>query len=561
MPSMIDDLTSEMGLEAPKPAPQEYKPSSYFPLISYPENVWNLLKESGSQMYGGAQELGEGRIAKGLWDVGFGALGGAFSPVTGAVQSATYPLSEYTGIPEPALTMVGSLASGGAAARGLGKLAGRAMAGAGAAPAAGEVARNMPPLYQEPLPQAFRSAYRQPMGVERQEPVTMPEGQRLLPQFGKGQPEYRMPGPEAYATPIEESFAPGYMPGSGQAITDPARLLEKPVIPMGGLPKWRGPGMTEYSMEPYYTQRDISTELSPGMAREMYLDLASEDKRLARRDRAMAAADEAARMREAQRQAGMSEAEARSRGMLQAFAPERPGLSDLPAPSRQIAPRERIPRTAQGAAAYAEERTGVPVRRASELPERPKAPTEAEPLQGAEAAQAAREAARSARAEVEAATLAELARAVDAALTGTGKAGGLNMQQIKELTPELGNRARAKALRDYAIQNADTVEAKYHATSGNVSRLIPIPPTVQDAIKVLKRHVKEPAGWVSGKGVIDTLTFGPETMGRGYRALSHADAKRAMKYLIDSGRLKASAKDPDSGEILYWFTSVPAPKR
>ncbi len=298
--SIVDEVFAELG--GAEPARREAEPyrgpSSYRPWVAFPENLAAQISEAGAGLQTGARELGEGRYAKGAWDIGMGALQGLFSPMTAGIQLGTYPLAEATGIPEPALTALPQIISGiGAARGGLGMLGrgGRMAEVAGAAGAAAEPAarafpsRGFPQLeYQPTMPPSPREAAPQfdPYAVsageraEQMRRATVPIEERYAPGYRPGEvagareteiPKARAEAPAGpprltYAEPppweergfiyppiaagapelAAERYAPGYRPGgmpeAGPApITDPSRLLGYQMAMPDLRPRWQRP--------------------------------------------------------------------------------------------------------------------------------------------------------------------------------------------------------------------------------------------------------------------------------------------------------------------------------
>jgi len=246
---IIDELDTAVEYKGAKKREEEYRPSSSNPFISYPENLWEEAKGAGKQMYRGAQELGQGHIGGGAWDVGMGALRGAYSPVEAGIRSATFPLSDVTGIPEPYLDIGANVAlAGPSLIRGGGKLARRFMGVGGeeAAPVAEALGTTEPKIgatnrkeweqsYGE-RKQAYQEGVAGRRGAQMEEaagrtPPVSPaerffpqEGQRLLSHGGADTTVHRMPAEPS--PPMRETYAQGYRPG------EPQRQIEyKPTPP------------------------------------------------------------------------------------------------------------------------------------------------------------------------------------------------------------------------------------------------------------------------------------------------------------------------------------------
>ena len=245
---IIDELDTAVEYKGAKKREEEYRPSSYNPLISYPENLWEEAKGAGRQIYQGAQELGQGHIGGGAFDVGMGALRGVASPAEAGIRSATFPLSDVTGIPEPYLDIGANLAIfGPGAVRQVGKTARRFMGIGGEAAPAAEAAGAVEPRIgatnrpeweraSEGRKQAYYEGVAGRRGAQMEEaagrtPPVSPaerffpsEGPKLLTHGGADTTVHRMPN-EAYP-PMRETYAQGYRPG------EPQRQIEyKPTPP------------------------------------------------------------------------------------------------------------------------------------------------------------------------------------------------------------------------------------------------------------------------------------------------------------------------------------------
>lgn len=245
---IIDELDAAVEYKGAKKKEEEYRPSSYNPLISYPENLWEEAKGAGRQIYQGAQELGQGHIGGGAFDVGMGALRGVASPAEAGIRSATFPLSDVTGIPEPYLDIGANLAIfGPGAVRQVGKTARRFMGIGGEAAPAAEAAGAAEPRIgatnrpeweraSEGRKQAYYEGVAGRRGAQMEEaagrtPPVSPaerffpsEGPKLLTHGGADTTVHRMPN-EAYP-PMRETYAQGYRPG------EPQRQIEyKPTPP------------------------------------------------------------------------------------------------------------------------------------------------------------------------------------------------------------------------------------------------------------------------------------------------------------------------------------------
>jgi hypothetical protein len=256
---IIDELDRAVEYKPKKrEAEEEYRPSSYNPLISYPENLWEEAKGAGKQMYRGAQELGQGHVGSAAWDVGMGALRGAYSPVEAGVRSATFPLSDVTGVPESYLDIGANVAlAGPSLIRSGGKLARKFMGVGGeaeaAAPAA-EAAKDFdvskmrsdftpsPTMDVRAMTGGYKPATAHVGDMSPAERFFPEEGPRLLPQFGKGEQVYRMP--DKSRPSMGESYAEGYKPGgqAEQMMFGPDRMLPPPAIRLPDMrPKWSKP--------------------------------------------------------------------------------------------------------------------------------------------------------------------------------------------------------------------------------------------------------------------------------------------------------------------------------
>lgn len=270
---LIDELAAETGYHPKAKAEEEYRSSSYNPFVSFPENLGHNLSSAGSSMSRGAKQLGEGSIGSGAFNVGLGALEGFYAPIQSGVQTVTQPAADVTGIPEWMLTAgamlpLGYKSLGGAAKRLMG-LGGEAAPAAEIAGAAGAAEPRIGATNREEWQRAYgerKQAYEEGVAGRRaaqmeeaagRTPPIEPaerffaEGPKQLPQFGKGQPTYRMP--DESRAPIRESYAEGYKPGGPQLqlpappiyLPNQAKQWAKPEyesgIPMGGLPKWQAP--------------------------------------------------------------------------------------------------------------------------------------------------------------------------------------------------------------------------------------------------------------------------------------------------------------------------------
>lgn len=270
---IIDEMDNAVGYRKPQTqeAAKEFRPSSYNPLDAYPENLMQDLRGSGEEIRRGAEQLGKGELLSGAFNVGMGALRGFYSPLEAGVQNITQPLSDTTGIPEWLLTSAAMIPVGyggykgiAGGARRLMGLGGEAAPVAEAAPAVEAVEPRIGATNRAEWERSYaerKKAYQEGVGskrtaqmseaAERTPPVSPAErffpqeGPKLLPQFGKGEPIYRMPDESVPPrTSMRESYAEGYRPGgqAEQMMFGPERMLPPPAIRLPDQrPKWQQP--------------------------------------------------------------------------------------------------------------------------------------------------------------------------------------------------------------------------------------------------------------------------------------------------------------------------------
>jgi hypothetical protein len=245
---IIDELAEETGYHpAKKEEGKAFRPSSYNPLYSFPENLGHNLRGAGSEIMKGAGQLGEGNYLSGAFHTGLGALEGIYSPLEAGVQTATQPLSDATGVPDWLLTGAAmlplgykSLAGGARRLMGIGGEAASEAAPAVEAASSFDVGK-MRSDYKPPPTMDTRamSGEYNPASVARAGERFFPET-KLLPQFGKGEPVYHMPNEtEVSKQPMRESYAEGYRPG------EPQRQIEYKPTPAPAIP------MPDYTAEKF----------------------------------------------------------------------------------------------------------------------------------------------------------------------------------------------------------------------------------------------------------------------------------------------------------------------
>jgi hypothetical protein len=259
---IIDELAEETGYHpAKKEEGKAFRPSSYNPLRSFPENLGHNLQGAGSELMKGGEQLGQGDLLSGAFHTGMGALEGVYSPLEAGVQTATQPLSDATGVPDWLLTGAAMLPLGykslaGGARRLMG--IGGAEAGAEAAPIAEAASKAEPRVgatnrkeweqsygerkkaYEEGV--AGRRGAQMEDAASRTPPVSPAERffPRLLTHGGEDNTVFHMPNESvAPKQPMRESYAEGYRPG------EPQRQIEYKPTPAPAIP------MPDYTAEKF----------------------------------------------------------------------------------------------------------------------------------------------------------------------------------------------------------------------------------------------------------------------------------------------------------------------